>query len=92
MQSVNSICVVYVKLYSWYDAFKYSLRLTHTHTHTHTSITDLFMSVLALVWQLMRAYTLSLLSKLASEDDGKPIVEKEIVAWVNDKVCITNCI
>ena len=66
--------------------------VSHTHTHTHTSITDLFMYVLALVWQLMRAYTLSLLSKLASEDDGKPIVEKEIVAWVNDKVCITNCI
>jgi len=34
----------------------------------------------------MRAYTLSLLSKLASQDDGRPIVEKEIVAWVNDKV------
>ncbi|KAK2154859.1 hypothetical protein LSH36_255g00034 [Paralvinella palmiformis] len=41
---------------------------------------------LALVWQLMRAYTLSLLSKLASQDDGRPIVEKEIVAWVNDKL------
>lgn len=39
---------------------------------------------LALVWQLMRAYTLSILSSLAHT--GNPIVEKEIVQWVNQKL------
>ena len=42
--------------------------------------------VSALVWQLMKAYTLSILTKLAGQDAGHPIVEKEIVAWVNEKV------
>ena len=32
----------------------------------------------------MRAYTLSLLSKL--NEDGTPIVESEIIAWANNKV------
>lgn len=45
---------------------------------------------LALVWQLMRAYTLSILSQLAQTadgaDEGKSIVEKEIVEWSNNKV------
>lgn len=40
---------------------------------------------LALIWQLMRAYTLSILSRLARED-GHPIVEKEIVSWANEKL------
>ncbi|GJQ66980.1 putative calcium ion binding protein [Trypoxylus dichotomus] len=39
---------------------------------------------LALIWQLMRAYTLSVLSQLAHS--GNPIVEKEIVQWVNMKL------
>jgi plastin-3 len=39
---------------------------------------------LALVWQLMRAYTLSLLSKL--NEDGTPIVESEIISWANNKL------
>lgn len=39
---------------------------------------------LALIWQLMRAYTLTILSKLA--ESGNPIVEKEIVQWVNNKL------
>lgn len=39
---------------------------------------------LALVWQLMRAYTLSILTRLAHT--GNPIVEKEIVQWVNQKL------
>jgi len=39
---------------------------------------------LALVWQLMRAYTLSLLSQLNS--DNTPIVESEIIAWANQKL------
>merc|ERR1712080_104877 len=37
---------------------------------------------LALVWQLMRAYTLSLLSKL--NEDGTPIVESDIISWANN--------
>jgi len=39
---------------------------------------------LALIWQLMRAYTLSLLSQLNS--DGTPIVESEIISWANTKL------
>ncbi|KAJ6637608.1 Plastin-1 [Pseudolycoriella hygida] len=39
---------------------------------------------LALIWQLMRAYTLSVLSRLANT--GNPIIEKEIVGWVNKKL------
>lgn len=40
---------------------------------------------MALVWQLMRAYTLSILSQLTS-DDKHTVVESEIVDWVNRKV------
>ena len=39
---------------------------------------------LALVWQLMRAYTLSLLAKLST--DGKPVTEAQIIQWANKKV------
>ena len=39
---------------------------------------------LALVWQLMRAYTLALLSRL--NPDGTPIVESEIIAWANNRL------
>jgi len=39
---------------------------------------------LALVWQLMRAYTLALLSRL--NPDGTPIVESEILAWANKRL------
>lgn len=39
---------------------------------------------LALIWQLMRAYTLTVLSQLA--ESGNPVVEKEIVNWVNNKL------
>jgi len=39
---------------------------------------------LALVWQMMRAYTLSLLAQL--NPDGSPIVESEIIAWANNKL------
>jgi hypothetical protein len=34
----------------------------------------------------MKAYTLSILTKLAGQDAAHPIVEKEIVVWVNQKV------
>jgi plastin-3 len=40
---------------------------------------------LAIVWQLMRSYTLNLLSNLPQAEDGK-VVEGEIVKWVNDKL------
>ena len=40
---------------------------------------------LALVWQLMRSYTLSILSSLAGRP-GSTVVEKEIVQWVNSKL------
>ncbi|KAL8618904.1 hypothetical protein ACOMHN_020323 [Nucella lapillus] len=39
---------------------------------------------LGLVWQLMRAYTLVILSKLTEEK--KPIQDSEIIEWVNSKV------
>jgi len=39
---------------------------------------------LALVWQMMKAYTLSLLAQL--NPDGTPIVESEIIAWTNNKL------
>ncbi|KAK2190670.1 hypothetical protein NP493_70g00021 [Ridgeia piscesae] len=41
---------------------------------------------LALVWQLMKAYTLSILTKLAGQEGEHPIVDKEIVAWANKKL------
>lgn len=42
----------------------------------------------ALIWQLMRAYTLSILTQLANT--GSPMVEKEIVKWVNSKLASAN--
>merc|ERR1711936_348248 len=42
------------------------------------------MFTLAFVWQLMRAYTLSLLAKLSS--DGKPVTEAQIIEWANNKL------
>ncbi|EDV21961.1 Fimbrin [Trichoplax sp. H2] len=37
---------------------------------------------LALIWQMMRAYTLTILTSLANSE--KPISDKEIVEWVNN--------
>ena len=42
------------------------------------------MYTLAIVWQLMRAYTVSVLQQLAGSD--KPITDQEIVEWANEKV------
>jgi plastin-3 len=42
------------------------------------------MFTLAFVWQLMRAYTLSLLAKLST--DGKPVTEAQIIQWANKKL------
>ena len=47
------------------------------------------MFTLAFVWQLMRAYTLSLLAKLST--DGKPVTEAQIIEWANKKVEIIPC-
>ncbi|GAB1601285.1 plastin-1-like [Argonauta hians] len=44
---------------------------------------------LAIVWQLMRAYTLMVFRKLATNTDqasGKDIGEKDILGWANDKL------
>lgn len=38
---------------------------------------------MGLVWQLMRAYTLSILKNLG---DGHPVVEAEIIKWANEKL------
>lgn len=47
--------------------------------------------VSALIWQLMRAYTLSILSHLAARDgNGKPVDEAKIVEWVNGKLEAAN--
>jgi len=34
----------------------------------------------------MKAYTLSILTKLAGQDASHPVVEREIIAWANEKV------
>ena len=39
---------------------------------------------IALIWQLMKAYTLSILTKLTNT--GHPIVEKEIIDWINSRL------
>jgi len=40
--------------------------------------------IIALIWQLMSAYTLLVLTQLATT--GRPMNEKEIVTWVNNKL------
>lgn len=44
------------------------------------------MFTLALVWQLMRAYILSLLQKLAGNDGNTNVNENFIIQWVNSKL------
>lgn len=39
---------------------------------------------LALVWQLMRAYTLAILSKMS--DEGKQVVDDDIINWANQRL------
>ena len=51
----------------------------------HTNLMYIF-SPTALVWQLMKAYTLSILTKLAGQEGEHPMVDKEVVAWANEKV------
>lgn len=52
------------------------------------SIKNNYISIAALIWQLMRAYTLSVLTRLANT--GSPIIEREIVQWVNTKLAGAN--
>ncbi|KAL4224521.1 Plastin-3 [Mactra antiquata] len=44
---------------------------------------------LGLVWQLMRAYTLSVLKSMS--DDGEPIGDKHILDWANNRLAGTGC-
>jgi len=41
--------------------------------------------LLALVWQLMKAYTVSILTQLKNNDQHESI-DKEIIAWANATV------
>ena len=41
---------------------------------------------LALVWQLMRAYTLAILTKMSPS--GSPVVDQDIIEWAKDRVNI----
>uniref|UniRef100_A0AC35U6W6 Ca2+-binding actin-bundling protein n=1 Tax=Rhabditophanes sp. KR3021 TaxID=114890 RepID=A0AC35U6W6_9BILA len=41
---------------------------------------------LALVWQLMRAYTLTILAQCTNANDGTTVADKEIIAWANQKL------
>ncbi|XP_033752651.1 plastin-1-like [Pecten maximus] len=43
---------------------------------------------LALVWQLMRAYTLAVLNKLKDRQDGQMIADAQIIAWANEKLAM----
>ncbi|CAF5050285.1 unnamed protein product, partial [Rotaria socialis] len=43
---------------------------------------------LGLVWQIMRAYTLSILQKLAQSTT--PIADKDIINWANQKLKSAN--
>ena len=51
---------------------------------------SLLTVAVGLVWQLMRAYTLAILSKIA--ENNKPILDNEIIDWVNSKVRTTDLI
>jgi len=42
--------------------------------------------VLGFTWQLMRFHLLKFLSALSSPDDGKPIEDKDVIAWCNETV------
>lgn len=71
----------------------YSVELGKTHNFSLVGIAgqDILECnqtlVSALVWQLMRAYTLSILSHLAEADgNGKAVDESKIVEWVNGKL------
>ena len=53
----------------------------------HTGNVNRVSLFVALVWQLMKAYTLAMLTELAGTE-GHRVVDKQIVEWVNTKVRI----
>ena len=53
---------------------------THLYIHLYACLSPSSSST-AVVWQMMRAYTLSVLQRLAKSD--KPISDPEIVEWAN---------
>ena len=67
---------------------QYALDISRTMKFSLVNIggKDIFdghkMLTLALIWQIMRAYTLSVLNKLSS--GGRRIQDKEIVVWCNE--------
>lgn len=46
---------------------------------------------LAIVWQLMRSYTLSLLTLLSAKKGKKEIEEKDLLEWANEKAKQGGC-
>lgn len=60
---------------------------SHSFAHFRTLSLSVCFSfkLTALIWQLMRAYTLSVLSQVANTGSSAS-VDKEIVAWVNKKL------
>ena len=57
------------------------LYLLYVYVHVHVSLPLPLFST-AVVWQMMRAYTLSVLQRLAGSD--KPITDPEIAGWANE--------
>ena len=52
-----------------------------------SSKSDFFIIyIIAIIWQLMRAYVLSILEKISGQ--GHPITEEGIIEWANQKVSI----
>eukprot|EP01134_Creolimax_fragrantissima_P002931 CFRG2931T1 len=66
----------------------YAIKLGHDKKFSLVGIDgkDIFdgsqMLTLALVWQLMRAYTLEMLKNISGSD--KPVLDNDIVAWTNE--------
>lgn len=44
-----------------------------------------YLHYAAMVWQMMRSYTVGLLQSL-SKDKSKPIKDADIINWANNKV------
>ncbi|KAK3104228.1 hypothetical protein FSP39_025488 [Pinctada imbricata] len=60
------------------------LKLTLVGIHGQDIMDGNESNILSLVWQLMRAYTLSILSKLSHED--RQITDADIINWANAKL------
>ena len=53
-------------------------------TSPNVSMVD-YLHYAAMVWQMMRSYTVGLLQSL-SKDKSKPIKDADIINWANNKV------